>query len=81
MAFKDRAEIETLLRATADEALEFPVASLDEPMVFSSIVEELELCLAVETAFKVQIPDEEVQQFTTLNGYLAWLVSELAVTA
>ena len=29
MAFKDRAEIETLLRATADEALEFPVASLD----------------------------------------------------
>ena len=74
MAFKDRAEIETLLRATADEALEFPVASLDEPMVFSSIVEELELCLAVETAFKVQIPDEEVQQFTTLNGYLDWLV-------
>ena len=42
MAFKDRAEIETLLRATADE---------------------------------------EVQQFTTLNGYLDWLVSELAVTA
>ena len=81
MAFKDRAEIETLLRATADEALEFPAASLDEPMVFSSIVEELELCLAVETTFKVQIPDEEVQQFTTLNGYLDWLVSELAVTA
>ena len=50
-------------------------------MVFSSIVEELELCLAVETAFKVQIPDEEVLQFTTLNGYLDWLVSELAVTA
>lgn len=77
----NRAEIETLLRATADETLEFPVASLDEPMAFSSIVEELELCLAVETAFKVQIPDEEVQQFTTLNGYLDWLVSELAVTA
>ena len=45
MAFKDRAEIETLLRATADEALEFPVASLDEPMVFSSIVEELNCAL------------------------------------
>ena len=78
MAFNTPKEIEDLLMATARDCLvKHHSCTLDEPIFFFDGIEEIELCLAVEQAFKVDIPDDDAETFSSLRHYYTWLVKEL----
>jgi acyl carrier protein len=78
-----REEVSALLKSEVARMIEMEVASIDDSAHLSELgmdsLQALQLLVLIERTYSLQIGEEELQQFTSINAVTELVISRLTV--